>query len=106
MAIYNPLTGYEPNQLDNFDYSDAFAAVAREACRCLSRDGAGEVDMGPQGAGGQQKNSRFCKAEIVPTCQSPATLSHSGSVGHSPPAMGGRPAVYTCAGARLPKRPD
>ena len=26
MAIYNPLTGNEPNQLDNFDYSEASAA--------------------------------------------------------------------------------
>ena len=24
MAIYNPLTGYEPNHLDNFDYSEEF----------------------------------------------------------------------------------
>ena len=27
MAIHNPLTGYEPNQLDNFDYSETFAAI-------------------------------------------------------------------------------
>ena len=27
VAIYNPLTGYEPNQLDNFDYSETFAAI-------------------------------------------------------------------------------
>ena len=27
MAIYNPLTGYEPNQLDNFNYSEATAAI-------------------------------------------------------------------------------
>ena len=27
MAIYNPLTGYEPNQLDNFDYSETFAVI-------------------------------------------------------------------------------
>ena len=27
VAIHNPLTGYEPNQLDNFDYSETFAAI-------------------------------------------------------------------------------
>ena len=30
MAIYNPLTGYEPNQLDNFDYSEASAAIFQD----------------------------------------------------------------------------
>ena len=30
MAIHNPLTGYEPNQLDNFDYSEASAAVFQD----------------------------------------------------------------------------
>ena len=27
MAIQNPLTGYEPKQLDNFDYSETSAAI-------------------------------------------------------------------------------
>ena len=27
VAIYNPLTGYEPNELDNFDYSETSAAI-------------------------------------------------------------------------------
>ena len=27
VAIYNPLTGYEPNQLDNFDYSETKTAI-------------------------------------------------------------------------------
>ena len=27
MAIHNPLTGYEPNQLDNFDYSETSAVI-------------------------------------------------------------------------------
>ena len=30
VAIYNPLTGYEPHQLDNFDYSEAFAAIFQD----------------------------------------------------------------------------
>ena len=30
MAIYNPLTGYEPNQLDNFDYSETSAAIFQD----------------------------------------------------------------------------
>ena len=27
MAIYNPLTGYEPKLLDDFDHSETFAAI-------------------------------------------------------------------------------
>ena len=27
MAIHNPLTGYEPNQVDNFDYSETSAMI-------------------------------------------------------------------------------
>ena len=27
LAIHNPLTGYEPNQLDNLTYSETFAAI-------------------------------------------------------------------------------
>ena len=27
MAIHNPLTGYEPNQLDNSDYSETYAVI-------------------------------------------------------------------------------
>ena len=27
MAIHNPFTGYEPNQLDNSDYSETYAAI-------------------------------------------------------------------------------
>ena len=27
MAIQNPLTGYEPNQLDNFDNSETYTAI-------------------------------------------------------------------------------
>ena len=30
MAIHNPLTGYEPNQLDNFDYSETSAAIFQD----------------------------------------------------------------------------
>ena len=29
MAIHNPLTGYEPNVLDDFDYSETFAAICQ-----------------------------------------------------------------------------
>ena len=27
MAIHNPLTGFEPNQLDNSDYSETYAVI-------------------------------------------------------------------------------
>ena len=27
MAMHNPLTGCEPNQLDNFDHSETYAAI-------------------------------------------------------------------------------
>ena len=27
MAIHNPFTGYEPKQLDNFDYSETYTAI-------------------------------------------------------------------------------
>ena len=30
VAIQNPLTGYEPNQLDNFDYSETSAAIFQD----------------------------------------------------------------------------
>ena len=30
MAIHNPLTSYEPNQLDNFDYSQTSAAIFQD----------------------------------------------------------------------------
>ena len=30
VATYNPLTNYEPNQLDNFDYSEASAAIFQD----------------------------------------------------------------------------
>ena len=30
MAIHNPLTGYEPNQLDNSDYSENYAAIFQD----------------------------------------------------------------------------
>ena len=30
MAIHNPVTGYEPNLLDNFDYSEASAAIFQD----------------------------------------------------------------------------
>ena len=30
MAIHNPLTGYEPNQLDNSDYSETVAAIFQD----------------------------------------------------------------------------
>ena len=30
MAIYNPLTGYEPNQLDNSDYSETYAVIFQD----------------------------------------------------------------------------
>ena len=33
MAMHDPLTGYEPNLLDNFDYSETSAAIShRESC--------------------------------------------------------------------------
>ena len=30
MAIYNLPTGYEPNQLDNFDYSETYTAIFQD----------------------------------------------------------------------------
>ena len=30
MAIHSPLTGYEPNQLDNFDYSETYTAIFQD----------------------------------------------------------------------------
>ena len=30
MAIHNPLTGYEPNHVDNFDYSETSAAIFQD----------------------------------------------------------------------------
>ena len=36
VAIHNPLTGYEPNHLDNFDYSETSAAI--------SQDESGDID--------------------------------------------------------------
>ena len=30
MAIQNPLTGYEPKQLDNFDYSESSATIFQD----------------------------------------------------------------------------
>ena len=39
MAIHNPLTGYEPNLLDNFDHSETSAAIFQ--------DEYGDVDTEP-----------------------------------------------------------
>ena len=48
MAIYNPLTGYEPNTLlDNFDYS--------ETCAMIFQDESGNIDTEP---------SYSCDAEL------------------------------------------
>ena len=47
MAIHNPLTGYEPKLLDNFDYSETSAAIFQ--------DESGDVDTEP---------SYSCDAEL------------------------------------------
>ena len=47
MAIYNPLTGYEPNLLDNFDYSETSAVIFQ--------DESGDIDTEP---------SYSCDAEL------------------------------------------
>ena len=47
MAIYNPLTGYEPKLLDNFDYSETSAAIFQEE--------SGDKDTEP---------SNLCDAEL------------------------------------------
>ena len=47
MAIYNPLTGYEPQLLDNFDYSETSAAIFQ--------DESGDIDTEP---------SHSCDAEL------------------------------------------
>ena len=47
VAIHNPLTGYEPNQLDNFHYSEASAAIFQ--------DESVDIDTGP---------SYSCDAEL------------------------------------------
>ena len=39
MAIYNPLTGYEPKVLDNFDYSETSAMIFQ--------DQSGDIDTEP-----------------------------------------------------------
>ena len=39
VAIYNPLTGYEPKLLDNFDYSETSAMIFQ--------DESGDIDSGP-----------------------------------------------------------
>ena len=39
VAIFNPLTGYEPNLLDNFDYSETSAVIFQ--------DESGDIDMEP-----------------------------------------------------------
>ena len=39
MAIHSPLTGYEPKQLDNFDYSETSAMI--------SQDESGDIDTEP-----------------------------------------------------------
>ena len=38
MAIYNPLTGYEPNLLDDFDHSETSAMILQ--------DESGDIDTG------------------------------------------------------------
>ena len=47
MAIFNPLTGYEPKVLDNFDYSETSAAIFQ--------DESGDIDTEP---------SYSCDAEL------------------------------------------
>ena len=47
MAIHNPLTGYEPNLLDNFDYSETSAVNVQ--------DESGDIDTEP---------SYSCDAEL------------------------------------------
>ena len=47
VAIHNPLTGHEPNFLDNFDYSETSAAIFQ--------DESGDVDTEP---------SYSCDAEL------------------------------------------
>ena len=47
MAIHNPLTGYELNLLDNFDFSETFAAIFQ--------DESGDMDTEP---------SYSCDAEL------------------------------------------
>ena len=47
MAIHNPLTGYEPNLLDNFDYSETSAMICQ--------DETGDIDTEP---------SYSCDAEL------------------------------------------
>ena len=47
MSIHNPLTGYEPNVLDNFDYSETSAAIFQ--------DESGDIDTEP---------SYSCDAEV------------------------------------------
>ena len=39
VAIQNPLSGYEPNQLDNFDYSKTYAAIFQ--------NGSADIDTEP-----------------------------------------------------------
>ena len=39
VAIYNPLTGYEPKLLDNFDYSETSAMIFQ--------DESGDIDTEP-----------------------------------------------------------
>ena len=39
MAIFNPLTGYEPKLLDNFDHSEASAMIFQ--------DESGDIDTEP-----------------------------------------------------------
>ena len=47
VAIHNPLTGYEPNQLDNFDHSETFAMIFQNE--------SGDIDTEP---------SYSCDAEV------------------------------------------
>ena len=68
MAIYNHLTDYEPNlldnQLDNFDYSEASAAIFQDE----------SVDM-------DTELSYSCDAELDDACPKSAifTTVHSGA---------------------------
>ena len=39
MAIHNPLTGYGPNVLDNFDYSETSATIFQYGAFVLVRCG-------------------------------------------------------------------
>ena len=46
VAIYNPLTGYEPNQLDSFDYSETSAAIFQDESVDINTEPSYSCDAG------------------------------------------------------------